>query len=38
MQLQWRTPMSVSHRTWKSLSTFCMEAVPRKDKTMREGA
>ena len=32
------TPINVSHRTWKSLSKFCMEAVPRKDKTMREGA
>ena len=30
--------MSVSDCTWKSLSRFCMEAVPRKDKTMREGA
>ena len=28
----------VSHCTWASLSTFCMETVPRKDKTMREGA
>ena len=26
------------HCTWASLSRFCMEAVPRKDKTMREGA
>ena len=26
------------HCTWASLSKFCMEAVPRKDKTMREAA